>query len=455
MDSTSSFSVHKQDFANAELLPVRGSTCECYRVRLYGKLHFLKRLKPELRTNPRHIAALNKEFETGYRLEHPHLVRYAAKTADGLLMEYVDGETLSQFMEHHQDYFRHRKNVNRIIAQLLSVVGYLHQQQVIHLDLKPENILITRVGHDVKLIDLGYCYTDSYNDTMGRTDKYAAPEQKDPAMRVDQRADIYAIGRILQTFPCARIYNKVIKKCTERFPANRYQSTEQLSEALKPNRRYLIVVVGIALCMAVLLAVLLFKTPASPSHDTPYITQTGSGQSTQPQNDNRTTSGNDKTTPISIPTTTTPTISQVPSASVSSPYTSPIEVPRAIENPKAIAATAETEQITPVASGDKAQVPMPKMPSAADMSRLHQEIDRLVKPLFNKHLATYQHRDYYEMTQPEIEEYGKHHAQFSIEVGNLMAVELFQKYEGQYSDEVMSDELRKVLRHYDEQLFRK
>lgn len=91
MDSTSTFSEIKQTFPDAELLQVGGTTCECYRVRLYGKLHFLKRLKPELRTHPQYVAALQKEFEMGYSLDHPYLVRYAARTDDGILMDYVDG----------------------------------------------------------------------------------------------------------------------------------------------------------------------------------------------------------------------------------------------------------------------------------------------------------------------------------------------------------------------------
>ena len=144
-------------FPHAERLQVGGTTCECFRVKMYGKLHFLKRLKPELRTNPRYVAALQKEFETGYRLDHPHLVHYAAKTDDGILMDYVDGETLSQFVCNHPDYFRNRKNADRFLRQLLSVVGYLHEHQIVHLDLKPDNMLITRIDHDVVLVDLGYC----------------------------------------------------------------------------------------------------------------------------------------------------------------------------------------------------------------------------------------------------------------------------------------------------------
>ena len=109
MDS-SSFSQKRQDFPDAELLPIGGGTCQCFRVRLYGRLHFLKKLKPELRTDPRYVAALRKEFETGYRLDHPHLVRFVSATDDSILMDYVDGETLDKFIDHHPDFFKKREN---------------------------------------------------------------------------------------------------------------------------------------------------------------------------------------------------------------------------------------------------------------------------------------------------------------------------------------------------------
>ena len=238
MLSTSSFTDVPHEYPNAIRLSVGGATCECYSVRLHGKLHFLKRLKPELRTDPRYVAALQKEFETGYQLDHPHLVRYVSLTDCDLLMDYVDGETLSQFAEHHPDYFKTRRNAKRFLLQLLSVVSYLHKHQVLHLDLKPDNILITRVSHDVKLIDLGFCYTDSYIDTTGHTDKYAAPEQINGSTQVDVRTDIYAIGRILQALPFPSAYDKLIKKCTKDDPEKRYQSVEELMVAVeKINNR--------------------------------------------------------------------------------------------------------------------------------------------------------------------------------------------------------------------------
>lgn len=262
MSFSSSFSDHQFSFPDAEPLPIGGSTCDCFRVRLYGKLHFLKRLKEELRDDPRYRVALQKEFETGYQFEHPHLVRFVSMTDDAILMDYVDGETLDVFTKNHPDYFTHRDNADRFLRQLLDVVGYLHEHQVIHLDLKPSNILLTRIGHEVKLIDLGFCYTDAYPDTTGRTDKYAAPEQLDISVdKPTPRTDIFAIGKILQVLPCERFYRDIIQKCTAQNPDNRFSSTSELARQLHSRsftfRRILIPAL---LLLAVILCIVIIRT---------------------------------------------------------------------------------------------------------------------------------------------------------------------------------------------------
>lgn len=260
---TSEFSDVQLIFPDAELLPFGGSTCDCYRVKLYGKLHFMKRLKPELRTDPRYVAALQKEFETGFRLDHPHLVRYVSKGDDYLLTEYVDGMTLGTFVSENPDYFKSVQNTNRFLTQLMDVVGYLHQHQVIHLDLKPSNILITRIGQEVKLTDLGYCYTDTYTDTMGRTDQYAAPEQLADVSKVDVTTDIYAIGKILDTLPLPSIYNKVKERCLKELPAERFQSTEEIKACLPSERKRWPWLVLVILGLMVLIGLWLNQKPQS------------------------------------------------------------------------------------------------------------------------------------------------------------------------------------------------
>ena len=255
----SQFSDSQPRFEAIEQMDTQGATCDTFRVKLYGKLHFLKRLKPEYAGDIRYQEALLKEFETGYRLEHPNLVRYLSLDKDGILMEYVDGETLSQRLSQNPDYFKQRKNTDKLVRQLLSVLQYLHSHQVLHLDLKPDNILLTHINDDVKLIDLGFCYTDTFADTQGHTNAFAAPEQL-VGKKVDARSDIYAFGKILELLPDHSRYNKVIARCTAEHPEDRYQSVEEILHTINHERRYFLWVAVIVFCAALLSAGLALLT---------------------------------------------------------------------------------------------------------------------------------------------------------------------------------------------------
>lgn len=259
---SSQFSDGQSPFESIEQIDAHGATCDSFRVKLYGKLHFLKRLKPAFTGDIRYLEALRKEFETGYRLEHPNLVRYISLTDDGILMEYVDGETLSQRIAAHPEYFT-KQNTDKFLHQLLDAVACLHSHQVLHLDLKPDNVLLTRINSDVKLIDLGCCYTDTFADTPGRTNAYAAPEQL-LGGSVDERTDIYAVGKILERLPHHDIYNKVIARCMAADPSKRYQSVEEVKKALRRKHRY-----GAVLAVLVITAAILAALWALPPHQQP------------------------------------------------------------------------------------------------------------------------------------------------------------------------------------------
>ena len=400
----SSFSDTQPAYPDAELLTVGGSTCDCYRVKLYGKFHFMKRLKPELRTDPRYVSAMQKEFETGYRLEHPHLVRYVSKGDDYLLTEYVDGENLKAFTDSHPDYFKSRKNADRFMRQLLDVVGYLHQHQVVHLDLKPDNILITRIGYDVKLTDLGYCYTDTYTDTMGRTDKYAAPEQLNGLSKVDARTDIYAIGKILYTLPCAHIYNKVIARCTAEDPSKRYQTVDDFSKAINtPNYRKWLWLLPLLLMVAIGLYLYWPRTMSvAPS------TTSSSEDSVATKTD---------TIAAKTDSVAPPTISE--SESVSKPR----------------------QEIVP-------QPPMqtapPEEEATSDTLSLRQELQHRIAPLYQKALGSYNDSAFNRINE---QYYFRRESEFEESITPLYT-ELWNKYKDKVSKHTMQSEWMETIKYF-------
>ncbi|MCR5144540.1 MAG: protein kinase [Lachnospiraceae bacterium] len=114
-----------------------------------------------------------------------------------IIEEYVEGESLKQYLQDHQKISR--KEFFKLIKELCETFMYLHENpmgKILYLDLKPEHIYVE--GSFTKLIDFGNACTESGNlvrqvGTIG----YASPEQI-KGEQVDGRSDIYAFGQIIK-----------------------------------------------------------------------------------------------------------------------------------------------------------------------------------------------------------------------------------------------------------------
>ena len=214
----------------SDVVPINknGATSDCFKVRIHGKWHFLKRPKKAFSTNPLYIAAFEKEFDLGFTLDHSNIVRYISKGTDKksiyILTEYIDGFTLNDFIVRNPEFFKNKQNVKKILLQLLYSLEYLHAKQIVHLDIKPENILITTNGNNLKLIDLGLSYSDCYTDITGGTQGFGSPEQFTKPELIDYRSDMYAFGKIvlylftgnttiLSVKQLPAIYKKLVREC--------------------------------------------------------------------------------------------------------------------------------------------------------------------------------------------------------------------------------------------------
>lgn len=235
----SDFIVNDQQ-GQEEVLFDSGGTSDCYRLVKDNRIYCIKRPKPQYRNSEAYMSLFKKEFELGIDLEHPNIVRYFAYDTDErgpfIRMDYVDGDNLEEFVAQHPDYLKDKNNQKQFLDELFSAIAYLHDKGLLHLDLKPRNILITNKGHHVKLIDLGFGWSESFVCDLGFTRDYCAPEQL--AAKTDQLSpatDIYALGKILQHFGLAK--DSVLEQCLKEEPKDRYQSVADLGKALQKSRR--------------------------------------------------------------------------------------------------------------------------------------------------------------------------------------------------------------------------
>jgi len=140
-------------------------------------------------------------------LNHPNLPKvsdhfFETSGKQYLVMEYVDGDDLQQWLRKHKTVPE-----DKALAwadELLSTLTYLHTRPktILHRDIKPSNIKITPQGKLV-LIDFGLVklyggdLTSVLSSQRGFTPNYAPPEQANGNERTDPSSDLYAVGATL------------------------------------------------------------------------------------------------------------------------------------------------------------------------------------------------------------------------------------------------------------------
>jgi serine/threonine protein kinase len=224
----------------------------------------------------------NDRFEREARaisaLNHPHICTLYDVGPNYLVMEFVEGELLSKIIE------RGPLPLDKALSYAVQIVDALaaaHAKGVIHRDLKPGNIIITRNG--VKVLDFGLAklslerlpgesadHIETGTVPITRAGAvlgtlcYMAPEQVE-AKEADERSDIFSFGVLLyemiagqrpftgdtaaatlaallrdqppsmsQRQPAVpRALERVVRKCLEKKPDDRWQSARDLKPTLE------------------------------------------------------------------------------------------------------------------------------------------------------------------------------------------------------------------------------
>jgi serine/threonine protein kinase/Tfp pilus assembly protein PilF len=202
------------------------------------------------------------------KLNHPNIATIhdfdTEKDVDFLAMEFIAGITLR---EKSIPGALPEAEVVQLGKQAAGALEAAHEQGIIHRDLKPGNIMVTPKGL-LKVLDFGLAKlfrpSGSMDKTLTLTGSegltgtlpYMAPEQLD-GRAIDERTDIYALGAILYELasgqrpapqetapkvihailheqpeplgaPISEGLERIIFKCLEKEPANRYTSAREL-----------------------------------------------------------------------------------------------------------------------------------------------------------------------------------------------------------------------------------
>ncbi len=244
----------------------------------------LKLVSSSLAQDPVFLQRFNTEALMMRRLDHPHALRVndIDETEDGtpfIVMEYVEGDNLAHLLRDGRTLEPER--AARITLQVCEALAAAHRLGIIHRDIKPANILLARAadgGDHVKVFDFGIAKVKEGSPLGGGasltqtgmlvgTPAYMSPEQCQGARgdQLDGRTDLYSVGIVLYEMltgavpfsaktPVAlllahmqerprdprrvrpdlpRPLVDVVFRALEKDPAQRFQSAEEMRDALQ------------------------------------------------------------------------------------------------------------------------------------------------------------------------------------------------------------------------------
>jgi eukaryotic-like serine/threonine-protein kinase len=257
-----------------------GGMGEVYRARdtRLGRDVALKILPESLSRDSDRLRRFEQEAQAVAALNHPNVVAiFDVGHQNGspyLVSEFLDGESLRAVLDHGP---MPQRKVIEYAVQIANGLAAAHEKGIVHRDLKPDNIFVCRDGR-VKILDFGVAKLAAATEPDGATmtnshtaagvvlgtASYMAPEQV-RGERVDARTDIFSFGAVLfemashgrafqrpttaETMtailredppeitdvqpPIAPATERIIRRCLEKNPENRFQSAKDLAFGLE------------------------------------------------------------------------------------------------------------------------------------------------------------------------------------------------------------------------------
>jgi serine/threonine protein kinase len=243
----------------------------------------IKRILPNLTKNQKFVSMFLDEARLSLFLQHANIVQVfdISRTPDNayfLVMEYVDGCNLKALIERQKQKGKRIEIAHTIylMIECCKALQYAHMLEhpetneplgIVHRDISPPNILLSKNG-EVKLVDFGLAKANSQIESTdpgvvkGKF-SYLSPEAAS-GLDVDHRADVFAVGIIMwELFTGRRLFlgetdyqtvelvrqarvpsiaalnpevesevEQIVRKALARDPEDRYQSANDLGDAL-------------------------------------------------------------------------------------------------------------------------------------------------------------------------------------------------------------------------------
>jgi len=191
----------------------------------YGSSYALKYLSPQNVTTQK-LKRFKNELSFCEKNTHPNILTIIDSGFIAFKRTKCPFYVMPLFKGTLRDLMKEKIPVDKILplfSVVLNGVEAAHKQKIWHRDLKPENILHDTANDQLVVADFGIAhFEEDFLHTMIDTEpherlanfQYAAPEQRQRGASVDHKADIYALGLILnemftKNVPIGTNYKKI------------------------------------------------------------------------------------------------------------------------------------------------------------------------------------------------------------------------------------------------------
>ena len=176
-----------------------------------GTVVAVKVLRQEFMHDPDLVRRFKNESKAISLLHHPNIVKvYDVSVSENLqyiVMEYVDGMTLREYLNERGGKLTSRETVH-FISQILKALDHAHRNGVVHRDIKPQNIMLLDNGQ-LRMMDFGIARVSRAENQLGGgkamgSVHYISPEQA-KGDETDRKSDIYSVGVMMYEMLSGRL----------------------------------------------------------------------------------------------------------------------------------------------------------------------------------------------------------------------------------------------------------
>lgn len=241
-----------------------------YRQQIDGKYRSVVDIAAELNSNIKFSEALKAECEQNASLTNQHILHFRPQTEGHdivrLEMEQGQYQPLQQVLNDTPAIVAEPNFIEEFTRQLLETAAYLHEQGVFGVCYSPQTIFLRKGDNAVLLTHVGSHYLSMsdpqqiYHDGL---EEFVAPEVMNKGA-IDNRCDIYSIGRLLQkVFDQSDMpleLRKVVKRAVSESPEDRFNTpADMLATITRKRNTYRSFIMGIiAVAIAGLVIALYF-----------------------------------------------------------------------------------------------------------------------------------------------------------------------------------------------------